>query len=631
MKLPHIALPLLAMVIAIPSALDATATVPSSSSPMLSEVPLSQIRLLASPFKARQDLHRSILPSYDIDRLLCNFRVTAGLPPKGKSYGGWESPGCGLRGHFAGHYLSACATMYAATGDAAFKARADQIVNELAECQAALGNGYLSAFPATEFDTLETKFFDGIWAPYYTIHKIMAGLLDAHQHTGNPRALAVVTAMADYFAGRLERLSPEALEKMTRTDYKGNPVNEYGGIAESLLAVHHLTGNPRHLAAARCFLRDWFITPLAAGENRLAKLHANTHVPQALSLALASDVVPDPRLLPAAKFFFAQVTERHSFAFGGNAFDEKFHAPGIESADLTDLTGETCNTHNLLRFSRALFARTGDPRYAAYHEHALYNHILASIASDTGNTTYHVAAQPGRFKVYGTHDGCFLCCTGTGIENTARYGQGVYFTSARDVWVNLYIPSRVELPALGLTLSQTSAFPAGDRIRFTIKTAAPSSATLRLRLPGWIAAPASVRLNDTALAPDAVRTEDGYLVLARTWQDGDTLDLTLPMAVRVRPAMDDAKLVSFFYGPVLLAGALGRADMPLTDIVNSQTEFHKLPPSPVPDLDSIAPASLVPVTGQPLTFIAKSGTDAVQFIPFYELHHQRYSLYWRAK
>jgi DUF1680 family protein len=595
------------------------------------EVPLARIRLLDSPFKTRQDLHRRVLVSYDLDRLLSNFRVTAGLPPKGESYGGWESPGCGLRGHFAGHYLSACATMYAATGDAAFKARVDQIVNELAECQSALGTGYLSAFPATEFDTLETKFFDGIWAPYYTIHKIMTGLLDAHTHAGNPRALAVVTAMADYFAGRLERLSPEAVEKMTRTDYKGNPVNEYGGIAESLLAVYHLTGNPRHLAAARCFLRDWFIAPLAAGENRLAKLHANTHVPQALSLALASDVVPEARLLPAAKFFFAQVTERHAFAFGGNAFDEKFHAPGIESADFTDLTGETCNTHNLLRFSRALFARTGDPRYAAYHEHALYNHILASIASDTGNTTYHVAAQPGRFKVYGTHDGCFLCCTGTGIENTSRYGQGVYFTSGRDVWVNLYIPSSVELPSVGLTLSQTSAFPASDQVRFAVKATTPSDATLRLRVPGWLAAPASVRLNGTALDAAAAAQENGYLVITRIWQEGDTLDLTLPMAVRTRTAMDDPALVSFFYGPVLLAGALGRADMPPTDIVNSQTEFHKLPASAVPDLDSISPASLLPVTGQPLTFVARSGDGAVQFIPFYELHHQRYSLYWRAK
>lgn len=596
----------------------------------LQEVPLAQIRLLESPFRQRQDVHRRVRLDYDIDRLLHNFRVNARLPSPAKPYGGWEAPDCGLRGHFTGHYLSACAMMFAATGDPVFKERVAQLVDGLAECQQALGDGYLSAFPASEFDKLETRFFEGVWAPYYTIHKIMTGLLDAHEQTGNARAREMVVAMADYFATRLERLTPEAREKMTLTNYKGNPVNEYGGIAESFLAVYQLTKNPRHLAAARVFVREWFLAPLARGDDRLAGLHANTHIPQARSFVAASLVVDDPRLLPAAKFFFDQVSSRRSFAFGGNAFDEKFAAPGVESRKYDDLTGETCNTHNLIQFSRALFARTGEARYPDFHEHALINHILASIAP-AGQTTYHVAAQPGRFKVYGGHDNCFWCCTGSGIENTARYGQGICFTSGKTVWVSQYIPSRIELPALGFTLTQASDFPAGGTIRIKLEAAKPFDATLRFRLPAWLAGPAEARLNGaSAQAPDAIR-DGSWLVLDRIWQPGDRIELRLPMSLRVRPAMDDPALLSFFHGPVLLAGALGREAMPESDITVNQTAFHKLPPVAVPALKSVSPDALKSVDGRARTYtvLAADGRQ-VTLMPFYQLHHQRYSLYWRA-
>lgn len=584
------------------------------------EVPLSRIRLLTGPFKDRQELHRSLLRHYDTDRLLHSFRVTAGLPAPGEPYPGWESPGCGLRGHFVGHYLSAVSCMGAATDDEFCKERAGEIVASLGECQDAIGTGYLSAFPAIEFETLETVFFEGVWAPYYTVHKIMAGLLDAHAHLGNGQALQMVTSMADYFAARLERLSPDEIEKMTRTDYKGNPVNEFGGIAESFLAIHALKKNPRHLAAARLFLRDWFLDPLAAGKNQLPGLHANTHVPQALSFALASDFLNDPRLVPASHFFFSEVTTRHSFAFGGNAFDEKFAAPGIECEEFTDLTGETCNTHNMIRLARALFARTGDPHCAAFHEHALINHILASVCPDAGHTTYHVAAEPGRFKVYGDPH-AFWCCSGTGIENTARYAEGLCWESGREIWINLYFPARLEFPALGLAITQTSDFPAGEQIRFTIAAKAPVAATLHLRLPDWLSAPALV---------DGATESDGYLVLNRLWNDGDSFTLTLPMTVRTRPAMDDPELVSFFHGPVLLAGALGHTDYPDSDITFDQTVFHSQPPAAVPALRSISSDVLRPVSGRPSHYTAEAADGStIEFLPFFELHHQRYSLYWK--
>ena len=593
----------------------------------LTEVPLARIRLLDSPFKQRQDVHRKVLLQYDPDRLLHNFRVNAGIPSKAAPLGGWEAPGCGLRGHFTGHYLSACALMYAATGDAAFKDRVDRMVIALAECQLALGDGYLSAFPRSEFDKLEKDPFNGVWAPYYTIHKIMAGLLDAHEHAGNPRAREMVVAMADHFAGRIERLSPEVLEKMTLTNYKGNPVNEFGGIAEAFLDVYRLTRNPRHLAAARGFLRDWFIDPLARGEDRLARLHANTHIPQARSLVVASDFLDDPRLMRAARFFFDQVAEKRLFAFGGNSFDEKFGNPGVEAADLSDLTGETCNTHNMIRLASLLFDRTGDARYADFREHALVNHILASIAPE-GHTTYHVAAQPGRFKVYGKHDDCFWCCTGTGIENTARYAQGAYFTSAKGVWICQYLPSRVELPELGCALVQKSDFPVGDAIRFDVGCPRPVVAALRFRIPGWLAGSAVVSVNGV---PTTGVREGSWLVLQRTWKDSDRISLRLPMRIRTRAAMDDPALVSFFRGPVLLAGDLGKEAMPDSDVVTNQTAFHALPAIKVPDLKTLSEDSIQAGTGGPSTFTATTADGGrVPLVPFYQLHHRRYSLYWRA-
>lgn len=608
---------------------------PLHAGQILHAVPLAQVRLLPGEFKSRQDLHRQVLLSYDPDRLLHNFRVNAGLASTAKPYGGWESPGVGLRGHFTGHYLSACALMYGATGDPRFRERTDQLVPELAKCQAALGGDYLSAFPASQFDVLETKFFDGVWAPYYTIHKIMAGLIDAYEQTGNRQALEVATRMADYFAARINQLTPEAIERMTRTDYKGNPVNEYGGIAESFLALYRITGEARYLAVARVFMREWFIAPLAAGEDRLEKLHANTHIPQATSLAQAAALTGDARLLRAADYFWHAVTERHSFALGGNGFDEKFKAPGVEAADLTDLSAETCNTHNMLKLTRALFEQQPDCAYADYFEHALYNHILASVAPDTGSTTYHVSVKPGHFKVYGTHDNSMWCCTGSGIENTARYGEGIYFAGQDSLWVNLYIPSAVDLSERQFKLTQEANFPADDRITFRVECKKPVNLSLHFRLPGWLASAAEVKVNGKPLATKVIPAAGNYLKLDRPWRDGDTVELRLPMSVRVRPAMDDSRVASFYYGPVLLAGALGRQDMPPSDEATRAQGFHNLPVPPVPALSAILPATLKPVSGNPLHFTARvagetNAVTTVTFLPFYKLHHERYSLYWRA-
>jgi uncharacterized protein len=595
------------------------------------ELPLSHIRLTGGPLLRRQELHRILLRHYDVDRLLHNFRVSAGIQTSASPMEGWESPGCGLRGHFTGHYLSATACMFASTGDTVLRDRCEALVSGLAQCQDALGDGYLGAFPQSEFENLELLRFDKIWAPYYTLHKLLTGLLDAHAHAGSKLALSVVVKLADHFARRLAVLPAETIERMTRTDERPNPTHEFGGIAEAFLSVHALTGEKRHLDAARCFIRDWFLNPLASRENRLRGLHANTHVPQAISFARAAATLDDPRMLEAAIFFFDEVTRRHSFVFGGNAFDEKFGPPGVEAKALSDLTGETCNTHNMLRLARELFSRTQEPRFLDFHEHALLNHIAASICPQQGHTTYHVAAQPGRFKVYGHHDRSLWCCTGTGIENTARYAEGAIFTRGDEVWVQLYQPLSASLPDLGLQLEISTDYPASGTIRIRVIPKHPVRARLHLRIPSWV--DSAIRLvaieGVESLPTEGPRA--GFISIDRSWEAPCTFELILPITPRARPAIDDPELVSFFHGPVLLAGELGRDAMPESDVCDSQYAFHDLPASRVPLLESLSPSSLEPDPKAPMRYRVRTAEGgSVGLAPFYETHHQRYALYWRA-
>ncbi len=603
--------------------------------PALSEaepVPLSSVRLLSGPFKERQELMMRELLSYDPDRLLHNFRVNAGLPSTAAPYGGWEHPTVGLRGHLVGHYLSACAQMYAATGDERFAQRATDMVTALGRCQDALGNGYLSAFPADTFDVLETKFFDGIWAPYYTIHKIMAGLLDCHEYTGNRQALDIAAGMGRYFGKRLSRLSPEAIEKMTRTDYKGNPVNEYGGIAASLLELYRRTGEAGHLQSARLFFRPWFVEPLAGNVNRLAGLHANTHIAQVHALAQDAWLTGERGHERAARNFWRMVTRDHSFVYGGNAFDEKFGQPGVEAAALTDMGGESCNTYNMLKLTGLLLRMSPSGEYADYLEHALYNHILASIAPDTGQTCYHLGGLPGHFKVYGTKTESMWCCTGTGMENPPRYAEAAYYQSRDRLWINLYLPSRVKVAGLGLVLRQDTAFPESESVRFIVEEASGAELGLLFRLPSWLAASPSLSVNGRSLDPATLPARDGYQELRAKWKRGDIIVLTLPMNLRVRPSMDDPKVVSFFHGPILLAGCLGRHGMEGGDVGHMPGHFHAQAQVrvPVPALPAPASGNWLRVGEGSLSYQVRLGKEGESLLlkPFHEVHHERTAVYW---
>ncbi|HLO95090.1 MAG TPA: beta-L-arabinofuranosidase domain-containing protein [Burkholderiaceae bacterium] len=603
----------------------------------------NEVRLLpGSPFYERQELHRKgVLASYDPDRLLYAYRALAGLPQKegiGQGYDGWDSGF--LRGHMAGHYLSAASRMAAATGSALFRDRVNYLVEELAKCQRSLNlEGYLAAFSTAAFDQLEGRpgaEAGEIIVPYYTIQKLMSGLLDAHVHVGNELALDVVTKMADYFGKRLAALDAAQIESMFRTDGDRNPKNEFGAMSDVLTELFKIDKNPRHLEAAGVFNRAWFVGPLAAGEDRLGGVHANTHIAQAVGLANAGNVNGDPVELRASENFWRLVVHRHSFANGGNSFNEWFDKPGVEAGPSIDnqkalppTTAETCNTHNMLKLTARLFERKRRADLADYYERALFNHVLTSVAPDTGATTYFTPLH-GNFRTY--LKGSF-CCTGSGLENTARYNEGIYFRKDDSLWVNLYIPSELSWRETGMVLRQQGDITRGEPVRLTVLRPGAHAVTLNMRIPAWVAKPVTVKINQK---PERVAGKpSSYVSLKRQWKAGDVIDLVLPAALRLEQARDDASMVAIFHGPVLLAGELGRGDMPDSD-AGDKDAYLRFAAAPVPDIVNMSgnPADwLAPIPGDPSAFRMKEAGPASGVVvrPLFDLHHQRYSVYWRLR
>ena len=605
------------------------------------EIDATEVRLLPrSPFFDRQELHHTnTLAAYEPDKLLFYYRALANLPqPKGikSGYPGWDSGF--LRGHMTGHYLSAASRMAVATGDKSYRDSVNYLVAELAKCQDALNqDGYLAAFPVGAFDHLEGKPGNGggVVVPYYTIHKIMAGLLDAHHYLGNTQALEIAVKMADYFEKRLAALSPEQLERIFRTDGSRNPQNEFGSMSDVLTELYSVTGDKKHLAAAQVFNRAWFVDPLAKGEDHLAGLHANTHIAQAVGLAHYANVTGDATDQTASENFWKFVTRDHSFVIGGNSFKEWFGKPDVETGpsidaekELPPTTAESCNTHNMLKLTARLFERKPAPEYADYYERALYNHLLATVAPDTGTMTYFLPLH-GNFRTY--LDGTF-CCVGTGIENTPRYNEGIYFQQSNSLWVNLYIPSQLNWREAGLVLRQEGDITRGEPVRFTIVQAGTQSVSLNFRIPSWISGPAKITLNGKA--QERAAQASSYAALTRTWKSGDVVVLTLPANLRLEKAKDDPAMVSVFFGPILLAGELGRDNMPKD--FGDKDAFLKNPAAPVPDIAAASanPAKwLSPLKGASSAFAAHDAGPAngIVFRPLYEVHHERYSVYWRLK
>lgn len=590
---------------------------------------LCDVRLLDGAFKTAQETDVGWLLRVDPDRMLHNFRVTAGLPSTAKPYGGWEEPKCELRGHSAGHYLSALALMHAATGDAQLKSRVDRFVAELATCQAAMpergfGRGFLSAFPPELFDRADAA--KRVWAPYYTLHKIYAGLLDAHQHCGNAQALEILRGMADWLDGRYGKMPREAQQNCLR--------NEHGGMAESLAEVYARTGEPRYVKLAEAFRHDAVFEPAARNEDRLTGLHANTQFPKFIGYERIYELTGGEDWQAAARNFWTFVTRDRSYAIGGNSTHEGFHPTDRWDEQMRTLVGpESCNTYNMLRLT-ALLARNGPTAAQGdFYERALFNHIRSHQHPGDGNFVYYTSLRPGSYRGFSRDDDDFWCCVGTGMENPARYGEAIYYRGTGRIWINQFIASEVKWGEAGATLRQETKFPAEPRSTITMKLASPQTFTVAIRKPAWVADGFTVSVNGDAAK--AVVSSDGHVEVNRQWKDGDRIAIELPMKLWIEPLPGSAKFAAVMYGPIVLAGRLGREGMTDDDFrcqtaAKERVQSWSETPFFVADGFAGITSKIEPVAGQPLTFKTKGLAKPadVTLAPFAGFFEERYTVYW---
>jgi DUF1680 family protein len=592
--------------------------------------PLRQVELLDGPFREAMLRDKAYLLSLDPDRLLYNFRVNYGLATSNAApYGGWEAPGVQLRGHIVGHYLSAMSLMYASTSDSQFKTRSDYMVGELAKCQAAAtANGfrtnYLSAFPESYIDLVVSN--QPVWAPWYTIHKLMAGLLDAYQVAGNAQALQVVTNQANWVKARLDPLPAAQIQTMLNT--------EFGGMSEVLASIYAVTGNTNYLQTARQFDHQAVLNPLAAQSDQLDPLHVNTQIPKIIGAAREYQMTGIATYLTIANFFWQRVAQFRCWAIGTPGDNEYFFPTNTFPQHLSPAAAETCNIYNLLKLTRYLFSINPDPHLIDYYERGLFNHVLASQEPTQAMMTYLMSLKPGHFKTYSTPRGSFWCCVGTGLENHAKYGDTIYFHDASSLYVNLFIASQLTWPEMGLVVRQDTTFPQTNTILLTFTCTNTVNLTLKLRYPAWAQSGMSITVNGAATAFSGA--PGSYVSLTRIWQSGDQVEVQLPMSLRTEALPDGTgpNTVALFYGPVLLAGALGPYQMPVSDFAVGQGDLLGVPDPLVPvmvcDTNGLVTNTL-PVSGLPLTFLASNIARPynVTLIPFCQTHHQRYSVYWK--
>ncbi len=590
--------------------------------PRLQLFALCDVTLEAGPLQQVREWNRAYIMRLANDRLLHNFRITAGLASSAKPLGGWEDPKCELRGHFVGHYLSACALLYAATGDTAIKAKAGELVAGVAACQAKLdNNGYVSAFPAELFDRLDRR--ANVWAPFYTLHKIMAGLLDMKTQAGNDQALDTLVKLAAWVDAWTAAKTEAHMQDILNT--------EYGGMNEVLYNLAAVTGDDRWAKTGDRFTKKVFFTPLATRRDELKGQHMNTHVPQVIGAARRYELSSDYRFADVARFFFETVSESRTYATGGSSNNEHWLTDPNHLAVEMHISShhqECCCSYNMMKLARHLFGWSADSRLIDYYERNLLNHRLGAIEPETGYTTYFLSLAPGAWKTTCTEDQSFWCCTGTALEEFAKLNDTIYAHDDESLFVNLYAASTVNWKERGVRLKQTTTFPESQRTEVTVEKTPAKAWTLHLRIPAWTTTENSVAINGKRL--ETAGTPGSYLTLTRPWQAGDRVELTMPMRLTAEPLADDHTQQAFLYGPLVLAGQFPKTGL-VEDLEHLQgPEVQEAPAIEVLSLKSASadPAVWIkPVPRETLTFCTTGQEHDVTLKPL-NRSWQRFAVYW---
>jgi Uncharacterized protein conserved in bacteria len=595
---------------------------------------LSAVRLLDSPFKQNMQRSSQWILSLPVNSLLHSFRTNAGVfsGREGgymvtKKLAGWESLDCELRGHTTGHVLSALAMFYGATGDEKYKLKADSLIKGLAEVQKVLNQGgYLSAFPQNLIDRNIAG--QSVWAPWYTLHKIYAGLIDQYLYCDNKQALEVVQGMADWAYTKLQSLLPEVRAKMLR--------NEFGGMNDAFYNLYAITGNKNDKWLAEFFYHNEALDPLQKGEDNLNTKHANTFIPKLIGLVRENELEGNETYLKTADFFWNTVVDHHAYCTGSNSDKEHFFLPDHQSEHLTGYTGESCNVYNMLKLTRHLFCAKPDVKYADYYEKALYNHILGQQDDKTGMVAYFLPMLPGAHKLYSTPDSSFWCCVGTGFESQAKFGEAIYYHTDKILYVNLFIPSVLTWKEKGVIVRQETNYPKEGKTTLFIQSPTSVSMPLNIRYPSWAVSGATVKVNGKTIR---INQKPGtYIFIDRRWKSGDKIEIDFPMSLRLVPTEKES-VAAIAYGPIVLAGVMGTEGMekpaPFSDpkLYNDYYTYNfHVPSSIIKELKldkTKLSESVQPVTGSNLTF--KVISEGVTLQPLYSIHHQRYVVYWNLK
>lgn len=580
---------------------------------------IRDVKLLDGPFKRATELNEQSLLNYEPDRFLAKFRIEAGLEPKAEHYHGWEDNT--IAGHSLGHYLSAICLMYETTGNEEFLTRANYIVDELAECQKADGEGYIGAFPDGKMileeqiaiGDIRSKGFDlnGIWVPYYTQHKVLAGLYDAYNLCGNKKALEIAENFSDWLYTVVDDLDDNQIQEMLNC--------EHGGMNEAMVELYALTGKEKYLQMSDKFHHKRILDSLAHHVDILPGEHANTQIPKIVGTARRYELTGNKCDYETTEFFWETIVHHHSYVTGGNGNHEYLTVPDKLNDQLSEGTTETCNVYNMLKLSRHLFEWETKPEVADFYERALLNHILSSQNPYDGRVIYNLSLEMGGHKVYQDPE-WFTCCVGTGMENHSKYAANIYFHNNSELYLFQYIASELTWADKGVVLKQTTQFPEehGTTLEFSCEN--PVEFALKVRYPYWCEKGIEILVNGKKIK---IKEQPGsYITINRKWDTGDKVEILFPFTLRLEFMPDNENRIAIMYGPLVMAGDLGpeddpRVSDPLYVPVFMTSELH-------PETWT------TPVEGKINTFMTHDvgRPRDVELKPFYATHLRNYSVYF---
>ncbi len=593
------------------------------------------ITLLNSVFSQSEKIGREYLDGVDIDRLLSPIFEAHNMPApnNAKRYGGWERKSANnwekspetfsLAGHSLGHFLSAFSECYAKSGDEKLKQKILYIVSQLESVQNNAKSEYIGGCKEncfTElFDKNLTSWAEGYWVPWYNLHKIFKGLTDAYSVTEDQTVLRVLLRFADWACDGLSDFSDEDFEKML--EY------EHGGMNEVFANLYRITKNEKYLYFAEKFTHKKLFRFLLKGEDKLDGWHANTQIPKVTGMAAIYAAAPEAHkeYRTAAENFWRFVTQDRSYAIGGNSDKEHFEKKGKET--LSKKTCESCNTYNMMRLCEYLFSFKQKSEYFDWYENALLNHILAQ-QDESGAKMYFVSLLQGHHRTYEKKYKSWWCCTGTGMENPEKYENNIFFFDGSTLYINLYIPSRLETD--GISLEINTDYPYSDKINIAVKCNTEID-SLKLRIPEFSHKAAAIRHGTKEFR----EIEKGYFTVSNI-KGGDTVELTLPMEITEYKSREK-DVCALKYGPVTLCAPLGKITDKVSEYISNELLIDDITVEyPSLLLNGKSAETCVEISDRKKLIFkipAKYSTLGTPIIlkPFFETRHEFYTVYFDKK